>query len=97
MAKAVANGGKIEFGGKQIERSGFYVEPTIISGLTTDNEVIQHETFAPIVYILESNSIQDAIAQNNNVEQGLSSSLFTKNLSNIFQVNKFNNIQDFYF
>ncbi|KAK0084177.1 hypothetical protein PV325_007483 [Microctonus aethiopoides] len=85
VAKAVANGGKIEFGGKQIERSGFYVEPTIISGLTTDNEVIQHETFAPIVYILESNSIQDAITQNNNVEQGLSSSLFTKNLSNIFQ------------
>lgn len=86
MAKAVANGGTIEFGGKQIDRPGFYVEPTIISGLGSDNEVVQKETFAPIVYILETNSIEDAIAQNNSVEQGLSSSLFTKNLSSVFQV-----------
>ncbi|XP_074105726.1 aldehyde dehydrogenase 7 family member A1 [Cotesia typhae] len=85
VAKAVANGGTIEFGGKQIDRPGFYVEPTIISGLGSDNEVIQKETFAPIVYILETNSIEDAIAQNNSVEQGLSSSLFTKNLSSVFQ------------
>ncbi|KAG8036195.1 hypothetical protein G9C98_004775 [Cotesia typhae] len=83
--KTVANGGTIEFGGKQIDRPGFYVEPTIISGLGSDNEVIQKETFAPIVYILETNSIEDAIAQNNSVEQGLSSSLFTKNLSSVFQ------------
>lgn len=87
MAKAVASGGVIEYGGKQIDRPGFYVEPTIISGLTGDAEVVQQETFAPIVYILECNSIDDAIAQNNSVEQGLSSSLFTKNLSNVFQVN----------
>ncbi|XP_008543859.1 putative aldehyde dehydrogenase family 7 member A1 homolog [Microplitis demolitor] len=85
VAKAVANGGKIEFGGKQISRPGFYVEPTIISGLPSDDETVQKETFAPIVYILESNSIEDAIMQNNNVEQGLSSSLFTKNLSNVFR------------
>jgi acyl-CoA reductase-like NAD-dependent aldehyde dehydrogenase len=82
----VASGGVIEFGGKQITRPGFYVEPTIISKLSNDAEVIQTETFAPIVYILECNSIEDAIAQNNNVEQGLSSSLFTTSLSNIFHV-----------
>ncbi|XP_015111476.1 putative aldehyde dehydrogenase family 7 member A1 homolog [Diachasma alloeum] len=85
VAEAMAAGGTIEFGGKQIDRPGFYVEPTIISGLPNDAEVVQSETFAPIVYILEANSIEDAIAQNNNVEQGLSSSLFTKNLSNVFQ------------
>ncbi|XP_011308702.1 putative aldehyde dehydrogenase family 7 member A1 homolog [Fopius arisanus] len=85
VAEAVASGGTIEFGGKQIDRPGFYVEPTIISGLQNDVEVIQSETFAPIVYILEGNSIEDAIAQNNNVEQGLSSSIFTKSLSNVFQ------------
>ncbi|XP_063983916.1 putative aldehyde dehydrogenase family 7 member A1 homolog [Diachasmimorpha longicaudata] len=85
VAEAVAAGGTIEFGGKQMDRPGFYVEPTIISGLPNDAEVVQSETFAPIVYILEANSIEDAIAQNNNAEQGLSSSLFTKNLSNVFQ------------
>lgn len=79
-------GGTIEFGGKQIERPGFYVEPTIVSGLPVEAEVMQQETFAPIVYILEANSLEEAIDLNNGVEQGLSSSLFTKSIGNIFQV-----------
>lgn len=80
-------GGTIEFGGKQIDRSGFYVEPTIISGLSAEAEVVQRETFAPIVYVLEANSLEEAIDLNNSVEQGLSSSLFTKSIGNVFQVN----------
>lgn len=87
IQKAVEAGGTIEFGGKQIERAGFYVEPTIISGLPADAEVVQQETFAPIVYILEANSLEEAIDLNNGVEQGLSSSLFTKSIGNVFQVN----------
>lgn len=87
IKKAVEAGGTIEFGGKQIERAGFYVEPTIITGLPPKAEVVQHETFAPIVYILEVNSLEEAIDINNGVDQGLSSSLFTKNIGNIFQVN----------
>ncbi|XP_066594221.1 alpha-aminoadipic semialdehyde dehydrogenase [Prorops nasuta] len=85
IKKATESGGTIEFGGKQIERPGFYVEPTIISGISADAEVIQRETFAPIVYILEAGSLDEAIALNNNVEQGLSSSLFTRSISNVFQ------------
>ncbi|OAD53362.1 Putative aldehyde dehydrogenase family 7 member A1 like protein [Eufriesea mexicana] len=82
---ALQNGGKIEFGGKQINRVGFYVEPTIISGLSSKAEIVQKETFAPIVYVFEVNSLEDAIAFNNSVQQGLSSSMFTKNLGNVFQ------------
>ncbi|XP_043800290.1 putative aldehyde dehydrogenase family 7 member A1 homolog [Apis laboriosa] len=82
---AIESGGKIEFGGKQIDRVGFYVEPTLISGLSPNTGIVQKETFAPIAYVLEANSLEDAIAINNNVQQGLSSSLFTKNLGNIFQ------------
>ncbi|KZC12794.1 PREDICTED: putative aldehyde dehydrogenase family 7 member A1 homolog [Dufourea novaeangliae] len=78
-------GGKIEFGGKQIERPGFYVEPTIISGLPADAKIVQTETFAPIVYIFETNSLEDAVALNNGVQQGLSSSLFTKSIENVFR------------
>lgn len=48
---------------------------------------MQQETFAPIVYILEVNSLEEAIDFNNGVEQGLSSSLFTKSIGNVFQVN----------
>lgn len=69
-----------------MDRPGFYVEPTIISGLSPKTKIIQKETFAPIVYILEANSLEEAIAINNGVEQGLSSSLFTKNIGNVFQV-----------
>lgn len=85
IQKAVEAGGTIEFGGKQIERPGFYVEPTIISGLPAGAEVVQQETFAPIVYILEANSFEEAIDLNNGVEQGLSSSLFTRSIQNVFQ------------
>lgn len=87
MKNAVENGGTIEFGGKKVDRPGYYVEPTIITNLKVDNEVVKNETFAPIVYIFEYDTIDDAIIQNNIVEQGLSSSLFTKNLSDIFKVN----------
>lgn len=83
MAKE--NGGTVEFGGKQMERPGYYVEPTIISGLSPNDPIVQQETFAPIVYILEFDSLDEAIALNNNVEQGLSSSLFTNNIQNVFQ------------
>lgn len=85
VKKAVENGGTIEFGGKKINRPGYYVEPTIITNLKINNEVVKNETFAPIVYIFDYDTIDDAIIKNNIVEQGLSSSLFTKNLSNIFK------------
>ncbi|XP_012277734.1 putative aldehyde dehydrogenase family 7 member A1 homolog [Orussus abietinus] len=85
VKKAMESGGKIEFGGKQVERPGYFVEPTIISGLAISDEVVQNETFAPIVYVFEAKSLEEAIALNNNVEQGLSSSLFTQNVANIFQ------------
>ncbi|CAL7949207.1 unnamed protein product [Xylocopa violacea] len=85
VESALQNGGKIEFGGKQIGKAGFYVEPTIISGLSPKAEIVQKETFAPIVYIFEVNSVEDGIAINNSVQQGLSSALFTKNLGNVFQ------------
>lgn len=85
IEEAVAMGGKIEFGGKVIEREGHYVEPTIITGLAHDAPVVLRETFAPIVYVLKCKSVDEAIEWNNEVEQGLSSSLFTQNVGNIFK------------
>lgn len=86
ISEAVAQGGKIEFGGNVIDRPGFFVEPTIISNLPHDAEVIRKETFAPIVYVLKTKSLDEAIQWNNEVDQGLSSALFTKNVSSVFQV-----------
>ena len=69
-----------------LEREGNYVEPTIISGLAHDAPVVQKETFAPIVYVLKTSSMEEAIQWNNEVKQGLTSSIFTQNLGTIFKV-----------
>ncbi|XP_055370858.1 putative aldehyde dehydrogenase family 7 member A1 homolog [Condylostylus longicornis] len=85
IEEAKTAGGKIEFGGNVIKKPGFYVEPTIISNLPHNSVCVHKETFAPIVYVLKTKSIDEAISWNNEVEQGLSSSLFTENISNAFK------------
>ncbi|XP_042864012.1 alpha-aminoadipic semialdehyde dehydrogenase-like [Penaeus japonicus] len=85
IKEAVSLGGKIEFGGNVIDREGFFVEPTIITGLSHDSPVVHRETFAPIVYALKCPSLDAGIQWNNEVHQGLSSSLFTQNLGNVFK------------
>lgn len=69
-----------------IDREGFYVEPTIVTGLPHDSPVVHKETFAPIVYMLKCDSLDEAIQWNNEVKQGLSASLFTQDLGNVFHV-----------
>jgi len=87
VEEAKALGGVIECGGNSIadREGGNYVEPTIITGLSHDSPVVHRETFAPIVYILKTSCLDEAIAWNNEVEQGLSSSLFTQNMGNLFK------------
>lgn len=85
IEEALSLGGKIEYGGKVIEREGNFVEPTIITGLPHDSPVVLRETFAPIVFVLKCESIDEGIQWNNEVEAGLSSSLFTKNLGDVFK------------
>uniref|UniRef100_A0AC35TMJ6 Aldehyde dehydrogenase (NAD(+)) n=1 Tax=Rhabditophanes sp. KR3021 TaxID=114890 RepID=A0AC35TMJ6_9BILA len=86
IAEAILQGGKIAYGGKALDdRPGNYVVPTIITDLKCDAEVILKETFAPILYVLKVQSFEEAVRVNNMVDQGLSSSLFTKDPSNIFK------------
>ena len=80
IAKAKAAGGKVETGGEAIDRPGNFVLPAIVTGLTNDAEIVQHETFAPILYVMKYRDLADAIDMQNAVPQGLSSSIFTSNL-----------------
>jgi aldehyde dehydrogenase (NAD+) len=80
IAKAKASGGKVETGGAAIERAGNFVLPAIVTGLSNDAEVVQTETFAPILYVMKYKDLDDAIQMQNDVPQGLSSSIFTNNL-----------------
>ncbi len=79
IEKALNSSGKLLFGGKELAQKGNFVEPTIIE-TSNDMEIVQEETFAPIVYLIKVKSLEEAIHCNNNVVQGLSSAIFTNNL-----------------
>jgi aldehyde dehydrogenase (NAD+) len=80
IAKAKASGGTVETGGTAIDRPGNFVLPAIVTGLKNSDEVVQHETFAPILYVMKYRTLDEAIDMQNAVPQGLSSSIFTQNL-----------------
>jgi len=74
-------GGEILCGGKIIDRNGYFVEPTIAK-VENHWDIVQEETFAPILYLMEYDHLSHAIEMHNNVPQGLSSSMFTTNIQN---------------
>jgi aldehyde dehydrogenase (NAD+) len=80
IEKAKAAGGSVLTGGARVDRPGNFVLPTVISGLPNDAEVVQTETFAPILYAIPFDSLDEAIEMQNAVPQGLSSAIFTLDL-----------------
>ena len=78
-----AQGGKVLVPGGVLEGAGYesgcYVRPAIAE-VTNDMQIVQNETFAPILYIMKYETIEDAIAIQNGVVQGLSSAIMTNNL-----------------
>ena len=72
-------GGKILCGGKVLPGEGNFVMPTIVE-ISHDAKIVQHEIFAPIVYVFKYKNLDEAIRMNNSVPQGLSSAVFTKDL-----------------
>jgi aldehyde dehydrogenase (NAD+) len=77
LEKAKARGGKVLCGGER--RYGLYVSPAIVEA-QNDWPVVQHETFAPILYVMGYKTLDEAIALQNGVPQGLSSAIFTTDL-----------------
>ncbi|MGH8234230.1 MAG: L-piperidine-6-carboxylate dehydrogenase [Rhodanobacteraceae bacterium] len=82
---AKASGARIVSGGSVLERDGNFVEPTIITGVRNSDEIVQTETFAPILYVMPFKTLDDAIAMQNDVPQGLSSAIFTQSLKSAEQ------------
>lgn len=79
--RLVVEGGVLT--GKDYE-SGCYVKPCIIEA-KNDFHIVQEETFAPILYVMKYSTIEEAIALQNGVPQGLSSSIFTNNMREMEQ------------
>jgi len=76
-------GGKILYGAEVLSggaySSGCYVLPTIAE-VKNEYSIVQHETFAPILYLIKYKTIDEALAIHNDVPQGLSSSIFSNNI-----------------
>ena len=80
IVNAVAQGGRVIFGGNILsDRAGNFVEPTIIR-MPAQTVQVREETFSPIMYLMEYTSLEEAIDMQNAVPQGLSSAIFTTNL-----------------
>ena len=76
---AAAAGGRIAFGGHRMNRPGHFVKPTIIEA-QANWPIVRQETFAPILYVIPFDSLDEAVNANNAVNHGLSSALFTRDL-----------------
>jgi aldehyde dehydrogenase (NAD+) len=72
-------GGEILCGGRTLPGPGYFVEPTIVRA-RHDMPVVKHETFAPILYLIPFETLDEAIALHNDTDYGLSSAIFTDRL-----------------
>jgi aldehyde dehydrogenase (NAD+) len=79
VVKAKEAGGEILAGGTRVDGPGHFVNPCIIKA-QADWDIVKHETFAPILYVMTYTDIEAVIELQNDVAQGLSSALFTNDL-----------------
>ena len=79
IEKLIARGARVLTGGHVINRPGNFVRPTIVKA-SNEWDVVQEETFAPILYLIPYHHFDEAVALNNAVRQGLSSAIFTEDL-----------------
>ncbi|WP_010134990.1 NAD-dependent succinate-semialdehyde dehydrogenase [Ochrovirga pacifica] len=79
---AISKGAKLEYGGKiptHLPKEGYWIEPSVVSGITVDMDLFKKETFGPVAGILSFDSDDEVLALANNTEYGLASYIFTNN------------------
>lgn len=82
LSQAQNEGGDILAGGTRVEEGlagGYYVHPALVA-MKAQSDIVKHETFAPILYVMTYKDLDDVIACHNDVPQGLSSCIFTTDI-----------------
>lgn len=78
---AVANGAKLECGGRRIGNAGFFFEPTVLSNVPEDARIMNEEPFGPVAALVRVGSIDEAIQRSNRLPYGLAAFAFTRSLA----------------
>ncbi|MCD8165634.1 MAG: aldehyde dehydrogenase [Bacteroides sp.] len=86
VARAVEQGAKVLCGGNRIGDKGYFFEATVLDNVTQEMDIIQEETFGPVLPVVEYTDLDEAIAWANDCEYGLTSSIYTRNLDNAFRL-----------
>ncbi|MBL8276021.1 MAG: NAD-dependent succinate-semialdehyde dehydrogenase [Pelomonas sp.] len=86
IGDAVARGAKLETGGKRVEGDGFFWEPTVLTHVPEDADIMNHEPFGPVATISRFTELDDAIELANRLPFGLGAYAFTQSLSRAHQL-----------
>ena len=82
-------GANLAFGGRDLMdgdlKEGYYVEPTVFTGVTSDMRIAQEEIFGPVLTVFKAKDLKEAIDIANSVEFGLSSSVYTKDITKAYE------------
>jgi alpha-ketoglutaric semialdehyde dehydrogenase len=87
IEKGKLEGAALLYGGNRLQDgntgSGYFVEPTVFENVSTNMVIAQEEIFGPVLVLMKVESIEEALSLANDVEYGLSASIFTTNISNM--------------
>ncbi|NIF22037.1 aldehyde dehydrogenase [Candidatus Pantoea multigeneris] len=81
VAAAQAQGARVILGGKRVGTQGFFFEPTVLTDVRQEMDIMQEEIFGPVLPVMAVDSLEEAIALANDCEYGLTSSVYTQNLN----------------
>lgn len=79
VADALGSGAKVAAGGSTTGGSGYFYEPTVLAGLSGDEQIVVEEQFGPALPVIQYSDIEQAIAQANDSHYGLGASVWTAN------------------
>ena len=82
----VEEGARLVYGGNQLEREGFYLEPTVFADVTDDMTIAREEIFGPVMSVLDFEDEDEVMARANDTEFGLAAGVFTSDLTRAHRV-----------
>lgn len=88
VAHAIEQGAKVLTGGHRVGEKGYFYAATLLDNCTQDMDIVHEETFGPVLPIVEFEDTDEVIAWANDVEYGLASSVFTKDIDTAAKVTR---------